>query len=226
MNFYYQMDRFVISAAKKCDRSGKKILDIGVQASNYKRLFSKAQYFSHDLKQNKEQNLDITGNLNKGLPFVKDKTFDYIFCIQVLEHLKRPRKVFREFYRILKPGGLLFLTTNFLYQIHSAPNDYFRFTEYGIKYLGKSSGFIVRHLKPQNGVFQTLSYLATTLPTKLFTKKESLAYWSYIILFSPLIIFMNLTATFLDKIFPTKEVTVNYEAIFQKPNYSKILKGK
>ncbi len=38
-------------------------------------------------------------------------------------------------YRVLKPGGSLVLTTRFLFPIHDAPHDYFRFTKYGLRYL-------------------------------------------------------------------------------------------
>jgi len=226
MNFYYQMDKFVISAAKRCDQPGKKVLDIGVQASGYKRLFKNARYFSHDLNQNKEKTIDIVANLNKGMPSIKNKTFDYIFCIQVLEHLKKPQKVFEEFYRILKPNGLLFLSTNFFYQIHSAPYDYFRFTKYGLKYLGKSAGFSIESIKPQGEVFTTLSYLITTLPMRTFLKRKSFGYFLYIFLFSPVIIAINLLFSFLDIFDKKQEVAINYEAVFKKQNRSDSAKSE
>jgi SAM-dependent methyltransferase len=37
------------------------------------------------------------------------RTFDEIICFEVLEHLSRDRDVLKEFYRILRPGGVLHL---------------------------------------------------------------------------------------------------------------------
>lgn len=46
------------------------------------------------------------------LPF-KDNFFDLVVSAWVLEHLKNPKKAFKEIYRILKPGGkVIFLTPN------------------------------------------------------------------------------------------------------------------
>ncbi|MEK7079459.1 MAG: class I SAM-dependent methyltransferase [Patescibacteria group bacterium] len=46
------------------------------------------------------------------LPFL-DKSFDKIFALAVIEHIDTPKvsKLFREFSRILKPGGKVILTT-------------------------------------------------------------------------------------------------------------------
>jgi 2-polyprenyl-3-methyl-5-hydroxy-6-metoxy-1,4-benzoquinol methylase len=52
----------------------------------------------------------IEFDLNHPLP-LGDGTFDTIVSVEVIEHLENPRAVFREFYRLLKPGGVLVLTT-------------------------------------------------------------------------------------------------------------------
>ena len=47
---------------------------------------------------------------NRALPF-PDRSFDLIWCSEVLEHLVNPAFSSREFRRVLKPGGHLILTT-------------------------------------------------------------------------------------------------------------------
>ncbi|RLJ01850.1 MAG: hypothetical protein DRP11_03810 [Candidatus Aenigmatarchaeota archaeon] len=49
--------------------------------------------------------------LGKGeeLPF--RRKFDAVICAEVIEHTKEPFKMLKEMRRILKPGGLLFITT-------------------------------------------------------------------------------------------------------------------
>ena len=52
----------------------------------------------------------IRADLNNPLAAL-DAAFDTIVCIEVIEHLENPRAVFREFHRLLCPGGNLILTT-------------------------------------------------------------------------------------------------------------------
>lgn len=51
----------------------------------------------------------VRANLNGEFPFV-DNLFDYAFCIDGPEHAENLYHAFREFYRVLKPNGLLFVS--------------------------------------------------------------------------------------------------------------------
>jgi len=56
------------------------------------------------------QDIEIKkGDLNQTLPYPSG-SFDFITCIEGLEHLENPFNAIREFNRILKPGGKLFLS--------------------------------------------------------------------------------------------------------------------
>ncbi len=56
------------------------------------------------------QDIEIKkGDLNQSLPYPSG-SFDIVTCIEGLEHLENPFNAIREFYRILKPGGKLFLS--------------------------------------------------------------------------------------------------------------------
>jgi SAM-dependent methyltransferase len=61
------------------------------------------------------------------LPF-RDQEFEVVLCAEVLEHTRDPQQVISECYRVLKIGGQLILTTRFIYPLHDAPIDYWRFT--------------------------------------------------------------------------------------------------
>jgi ubiquinone/menaquinone biosynthesis C-methylase UbiE len=52
----------------------------------------------------------VSGNLEEPLPF-PDKTVDFLYCSEVLEHIFDPEKFCGEMSRVMKPGGLLLLTT-------------------------------------------------------------------------------------------------------------------
>ncbi len=211
MNFYFQIDWWVIKLAKQYDKKGKKLLDVGAGECRYKQYWQQLNYQSQDIKQNTNKTIDYVGEITK----VPAK-FDYILCIQVLEHLKQPEAAFREFKRLLKPRGKVFLTTNFIYQIHMAPDDYWRFTEYGLKYLGESVGFKVEKLAVQGGIFQALAYLLITLPLRIGLEKWLWSYWLYIIVFSPVIMIINLIAVGLDRFIKTKSLAINYGVVYRK----------
>jgi SAM-dependent methyltransferase len=85
------------------------------------------------------------------IPFA-DQSFDGVLCSQVLEHVDRPETVVREMERVLKPGGMGLISVPFFYNLHMEPNDYFRFSPYGIKKLFEGNSLIVRQLRGQGGI--------------------------------------------------------------------------
>ena len=46
------------------------------------------------------------GDLSVSLPYA-DQTFDYVTCVEGLEHIENPQQAVREFARVLRPGGHL-----------------------------------------------------------------------------------------------------------------------
>jgi len=111
-------------------KSDKLTLDLGCSNKpNYKGFFPNR--IGLDIKSG--EGIDVVADAHN-LPFENEK-FDIILCTEVLEHLHSPHIAVSEMKRVLKKGGLLILTTRFIFPIHDAPNDYYRFTKYGLKYL-------------------------------------------------------------------------------------------
>jgi len=78
------------------------------------------------------------------LPF-KDNTFDFIFSLDLIEHTRDDLSVMRELYRVLRPGGILFITVPAfmcLWGPHDEKNEHFhRYSKKDIIRITKESGF-------------------------------------------------------------------------------------
>lgn len=71
---------------------------------------------SHALEYAKDRNISpnieyVKTDLNEPLRFFNDGVIDVIISYETLEHIKNPALMVREFYRLLKPGGYLIIST-------------------------------------------------------------------------------------------------------------------
>lgn len=67
--------------------------------------------------------------------------FSGIVCSEVLEHVARPWLALPELFRVLQPGGLLVITTLFAFPEHGYPDDYYRYSQSGLRLLLADAGF-------------------------------------------------------------------------------------
>jgi SAM-dependent methyltransferase len=86
---------------------------------------------------------------------VKNERFDFIIFTQVLEHLPEPGKVLAELYRVLKPCGKIFCTAPLYFPEHEIPYDFFRYTQYGLRYLFENEGYIIERIDGLEGYYGT-----------------------------------------------------------------------
>jgi SAM-dependent methyltransferase len=95
--------------------------------------------------------LDLVHDLNDPLP-VASASYDTVILSDVLEHVRQPAQVMAEIGRVLRPGGTLLMNVPFLYWIHEAPHDYYRYTRFALEYLAGSAGLEVDELEPIGGL--------------------------------------------------------------------------
>lgn len=126
-------------------------LDLGCGRSVYRNYFPNRIGFDIETRPG----VDIVGDAHH-LSF-EDEKFDNILCIEVLEHLHSPHIAIFEMKRVLKKGGKLILTTRFIFPLHDVPEDYYRYTKYGLKYLFRDWEII--ELKEEVKTIATLAVL-------------------------------------------------------------------
>lgn len=151
--------RYVQNVAKRLPVSSL-ILDAGAGESVYKNIFAHCNYKAIDLAVGESNwnysSLDYVGHLHN-MP-IEDEVFDAILCTQVLEHLEWPRESVKEFYRVLKPGGRLFMTVPMAHNEHQTPYDYFRYTSFGLESICKHAGFHDIKIIPFGGLWVRWAY--------------------------------------------------------------------
>ena len=100
--------------------------------------------------------LDFFTDLNHRLPLA-DNCMDTVILSDVLEHIADPSLVLAEVWRILRPGGHVLVNTPFLYQVHEAPHDYYRYTQFGMSHLVSAAGFDIQELRTLGGALDAIA---------------------------------------------------------------------
>ena len=119
-----------------------KCIELGA-SENYKKNFLKYNkkvticHFSNFKSKSKKI---ININLEKTSSYLKIK-YDNVIIFNVLEHLNNVDIPLKNISRILKKNGNIIGSTPFLYRIHGAPQDHFRFTKENLLYNLKKNGF-------------------------------------------------------------------------------------
>ncbi|MCX5653870.1 MAG: class I SAM-dependent methyltransferase [Planctomycetota bacterium] len=141
---------------------GSQVLDAGAGNCPYKDLFAHTRYESADWKDGSTVKHDFLCDLHQ-VP-KPDESYDAILCTQVLQHVEYPQQVVREFHRLLRPGGRLFLTTCQGWPVIQPPYHFYNFTNFGLMSLFRNANLRVAFIRPRGGVFWNLGHRLRELP--------------------------------------------------------------
>lgn len=126
-----------------------RLLDVGCGSMPYRSLFSVGSYVGLDIDSAIARRRNVADHFYDGnvFPFA-DGSFDSVLCNQVLEHVFNPDQFLGEIARMLRPGGKLLLTVPFVWDEHEQPNDYARYSSFGLRALMEKQGLrVLRHEK-------------------------------------------------------------------------------
>ncbi len=118
------------------------VLDVGCGRKPYRHLVPARNYVGLDLDTAELRDLGEADLFYGGenMP-VEEGSFDAVLCSQVLEHIFSAEDFLGEISRVLRPGGLLLLTTPFAWDEHSQPHDFARYSSFGLRYVLVRAGF-------------------------------------------------------------------------------------
>jgi SAM-dependent methyltransferase len=83
---------------------------------------------------------------------------DFLLIPNVIHHVRDQDAMFKEFARLLKPGGVGYIFEALLRELHQIPDDFIRYTPWGFEYMLEKVGLkLVKHT-PVGGPFEAIAY--------------------------------------------------------------------
>lgn len=207
-----------------------KVLDVGAGSGRYRSLFDHCDYYTHDFGETPALNgkytrLDYKSDIIS-IP-VPDNSFDYILCTEVIEHVSEPIKAVEEMSRILKMGGVLFLTAPLGSFLHQEPHHYYGgFTPYWYKKFFSKNGLQIIDLERNKGFFswfgqESIRFNNLISPRNIESTKflpRIFLYFLWIITFPFFQYIFPLLGFILDKYHLENMATVGYHVVASKKN--------
>lgn len=212
----FQPDRYLLKKQVQANShyiSGV-VLDAGSgDGERYKKFFKFDKYIKLDIGPN--SGADILGSV-ENIP-LESNSVDSIISTQVLEHVKNPPKAIKEFYRVLKSGGYCLVTVPQMNELHEEPNDYFRFTKYGLEEIFSNAGFKIVLIDQRGGFWTANSQMKIRYVIDLFRlNKFRLLRW----IFHPFIWLNGMSSVLIDSFDKSRancKHAIGWLIIAQKP---------
>jgi len=171
------------------------VLDVGCGRKPYRALIPATRYVGLDLDSPVTRALGLADVYYDGgvLPF-SDASFDGVLCSEVLEHVFTPDKFLGEIRRVLRPGGRLLLTVPFVWDEHEQPQDFARYTSFGLRAVLERTGFAVDELRKSGSDARALAQLGAAWLYKVTrTRHRALNLAAQLALIAP----VNIAGSFL-----------------------------
>ncbi len=113
------------------DKAGLKegrMLEIGGRLNPRNKDFPNFDYSALDLTDAPGADVKVEAGDITNCPHIQDESFDFIFSLDVFEHIDKPWLAGAEIERLLRPGGITMHSTLFSWRYHPCPIDYWRYS--------------------------------------------------------------------------------------------------
>jgi len=206
-------ERLAAFAQEIMDRS--LVLDAGAGECRYAPLFKAHRYVAIDNSVGDitwdYSRLDVIGDLEQ-IPVSTDAV-DAVISVVVLEHTRRPQQVVDEMARVMRPYGRLFIVVPNQWEVHQSPNDFFRFTQYGVNHLLTTSGLRILKIEPVGGFF----WLMSRRCVNALTFFQGGIKWPIFLILAPFLgFFLPVVFYFADRLDERRDFTLGYICIGEK----------
>lgn len=126
---------FMADVCSRFIRPGTCLLDIAPQDHKGAMPFLPDGVEYHTLDIDPKSGATHIADLCNCAAFVGFERYDFVVCTEVLEHTRQPFLAVDNIHDMLKPAGLVFISTPFNFRIHGPLPDCWRFTEHGLREL-------------------------------------------------------------------------------------------
>jgi SAM-dependent methyltransferase len=219
----HYLNRDIGRLVDKYDFKGK-LIDIGCGNKPYRDIFKKISSYEgidfKDFSVNKDclpskPEFYFEENYLKDLRLnFKDDSFDVSVSFQVLEHHKNPKLFIEEMLRITKCHGYVMISFPLVNELHEIPNDYFRFTEFGLREMLCGLNCELLEVKRQGGILSVI-YKLLNGNLNYFASKNRFNYFLAVMVF-PVFLVFQYVALFIDRIINNDIVFANYLVLIKK----------
>lgn len=184
----------------------------------YKPHFERTIGIEHPDTDFPKENIDIFCTAD-AVP-LENGIADVILCTEVLHDIAEPDTVLREINRLLKPGGILILTTPFLVPVVDGKIDHYRYTRNGLTYIIHKSGMKVRSVEPVSDIFGVMTTLYVKPWLRIWNVIAKKTGWKgFYSVYNPL---MWITAIFPQTFYLVLSDLPVFRQLFRKFNYGSI----
>ncbi|MBF0382468.1 MAG: class I SAM-dependent methyltransferase [Magnetococcales bacterium] len=132
--------------------------------------------------------VDLVADAHR-LDMLNDNSIDCVIAVSALEHMEKPWLVVDEIYRVLKPGGTVYINTPFVFPFHGDPDDFYRFSHHGLvkicdRFENLDSGF-------NRGPASTTTHILIHFLANLFSFNRKLLYGVLVDMFTWLLFWLK-----------------------------------
>ncbi len=187
------------------------VLDIGCGGSEIRKYIDdRCDYIPLDYYQTAvdwyQSRPEVYGDA-QALPF-SDRSLDTVFLLDVLEHVEGTDRCMAEIHRVLTDTGCVIIQVPFVYPLHDAPRDYFRWSRHGLAALLGRHDMIIIHETYKGTAFETAFMLLN-----IALCKAVLTWWQQrnpaailALLLPPVVLANNMLASLLSWLGPAEHL--------------------